>query len=215
MKMDCLICGNNTQTFIDEKSNIVYYQCDRCESVFKSPECFIPINDQKERYDLHDNDPEHEGYQAYFKRFLDFVLPHVGTPSNALDFGCGRTSLLSTMLTKEGIACDYYDPIYHPGNLNDSKKYQLIVSTEVFEHLHDPKAVFKTLLERVEEGGYLALQTQFHPNDTEAFKGWYYRLDPTHIVFFTPRTFRTLCEITGCEYIVDNAKNMVVIRKKP
>ena len=66
--------------------------------------------------------------------------------------------------------------------------------------------------ERLEEGGYLALQTQFHPNDVEAFKKWYYHQDPTHIVFFTAKTFKVLCEVYGCELIADNGKNMVVIK---
>ena len=211
--MDCLICGHDTKTFIDEKSTIVYYYCPHCQCISKSQEHFIPISEQKVRYDLHENDPEDEGYQAYFRRFLDFVLPRVESPKTALDFGCGRSSLLADMLGKEGIETDYYDPVYHPENLDDSKKYQLIVSTEVFEHLHDPKAIFSKLLEMLEEGGYLALQTQFHPNDIAAFEKWYYHLDPTHIVFFTPQTFKVLCEIYGCEWIDDNGKNMVIVKK--
>ncbi|MGC9350369.1 MAG: class I SAM-dependent methyltransferase [Sulfurovum sp.] len=212
--MDCIICGYDTKRFVDEKSAIAYYYCPHCQCISKSQEHFKPISEQKARYDLHENDPEDEGYQAYFRRFLDFVLPLVGSPETALDFGCGRSSLLADMLAKEGIETDYYDPVYHPKKLSDSKKYQMIVSTEVFEHLHDPKGIFFQLLEMLEEGGYLALQTQFHPNDSEAFKKWYYHLDPTHIVFFTPQTFSVLCEIYGCEFIGDNGKNMVVIRKQ-
>ena len=211
--MNCHICDKATHTFLHEKTNITYYHCEDCEYIFKSPECHQDFTAQKERYNLHENDENDEGYQAYFQRFLDFTLPLVGKPKTALDFGCGRSSLLSSLLEKEGMNCDYYDPIYHPDALNDSKKYELIVSTEVFEHLHQPREVFKHLLERLEEGGYLALQTQFHPNDAEAFKKWYYHQDPTHIVFFTAQTFRVLCEMHGCEFVGDNRKNMLVIRK--
>jgi len=163
---------------------------------------------------LHENDENDEGYKAYFQRFLDFTLPLVGKPGAALDFGCGVSSLLAKMLKENGVDCDYYDPIYHPHILDNSKKYELVVSTEVFEHLHQPKEVFKSLIDRLEEGGYLALQTQFHPNDTEAFKKWYYHQDPTHIVFFTAETFRVLCEKFGCEFVGDNRKNMVVMKKR-
>ncbi len=211
--MDCQICGHHTEAFNDEKNMIEYYYCPHCQYISKSTEHFKPIPEQKERYDLHENDPEDVGYQAYFQRFLDFVLPLVGTPKTALDFGCGRSSLLANMLRKKGIECDYYDPIYHPENLDNSKKYQIIVSTEVFEHLHDPKTTFQALLEQLEEGGYLAIQTQFHPNNIEEFKTWYYHLDPTHIVFFTPQTFKTLAEIFGCKFVGDNDKNIVVIKK--
>lgn len=211
--MDCHICGKPTESFIHEKTNITYYYCKSCEYLFKSPECYQDLSTQKERYNLHENDEEDAGYQAYFQRFLDFILPLLAKPETALDFGCGRSSLLASLLKKEGIECDYFDPIYHPNTLNDSNKYELIVSTEVFEHLHQPREVFESLLGRLEEGGYLALQTQFHPNDVEAFKKWYYHQDPTHIVFFTAQTFRVLCKEYGCEFVSDNGKNMVIIQK--
>ena len=216
--MNCHICDEKTSAFVDEKTDITYYHCKSCEYIFKSPEYYQDFDAQKERYNLHENSAEDEGYKAYFQRFLDFVLPYVfypenSCPENALDFGCGATSLLSAMLEEEGIKTDYYDPIYHPSTLSNSKKYELIVSTEVFEHLHQPREVFESLIERLEESGYLALQTQFHPNDVEAFKKWYYHQDPTHIVFFTAKTFRVLCEMSGCEFVSDNGKNMVVIKR--
>jgi 2-polyprenyl-3-methyl-5-hydroxy-6-metoxy-1,4-benzoquinol methylase len=212
--MNCHICDKPTLSFVHEKTNITYYHCKPCQYIFKSPECYQDFTAQKERYNLHENNEEDAGYQAYFQRFLDFTLPLVGKPGTALDFGCGASSLLAKMLADKGIKCDYYDPIYHPDTLKNNKKYELIVSTEVFEHLHQPKVVFESLLERLEEGGYLALQTQFHPNDTEAFKKWYYHQDPTHIVFFTAETFRVLCEKFGCEFVGDNRKNMVVMKKR-
>lgn len=211
--MDCHICNEKTFSFVDEKTNIIYYQCGNCEYIFKSPEYYQDFVAQKERYNLHQNDEEDTDYQAYFQRFLDFTLPLVGQPETALDFGCGASSLLAKMLEKEGIRCDHYDPIYHPDTLVDNRKYDFIVATEVFEHLHQPKEVFESLLERLEEGGYLALQTQFHPNDREKFKPWYYHQDPTHIVFFTVQTFKVLCEAYGCELVAENQKNILVIRK--
>ncbi|AKF24840.1 methyltransferase [Sulfurovum lithotrophicum] len=211
--MTCHICNKPAECFVDEKTKITYCHCKSCEYIFKSSECYQSIEEQKSRYDLHENDEDHPGYRAYFQRFLNFVLPLVGTPKTALDFGCGRSTLLASLLEEKGVHGDYYDPLYHPANLDNSKKYELIVSTEVFEHLHQPKEVFYSLLERLEDGGYLALQTQFHPNDETAFKKWYYHQDPTHIVFFRAKTFRVLAEMYGCEFVGDNGKNMVVIRK--
>lgn len=196
-----------------EKTGMTYYYCKSCEYLFKSPECYKSIETQKERYDLHENDENNVGYRAYFQRFLDFALPLVGSPKTALDFGCGKSKLLAAMLEENGVQCDVYDPLYHPNKANNSKKYELIVSTEVFEHLHQPKKVFEDLLNRLEEGGYLAIQTQFHPNKIESFKKWYYHQDPTHIVFFRPQTFKVLSQIYGCEFVGDNGKNMVVLRR--
>lgn len=211
--MNCHICDKETESFVHKKTGIIYYHCPECEYIFKSPECYQDFDTQKERYNLHTNNEEDEGYKAYFQRFLDFILPLVEKPRSALDFGCGKSALLASLLEKEGINCEYYDPIYHPDTLSDSKKYELIVSTEVFEHLHQPKDVFESLLGRLKKGGYLALQTQFHLNDTEEFKKWYYHQDPTHIVFFTAQTFKTLCEAYACQYVGDNGKNMIVLKK--
>ena len=212
--MHCHICNTPTDSFEDEKKKILYHHCSSCEYIFKDPQYYLDLSVQKSRYDLHDNDVNSIGYQAYFNRFLSFLLPWLETkPSCALDFGCGRTSLLAELLGNDGIACDAYDPIYHPHTLEKNKKYDLIVSTEVFEHLHSPKEVFSSLVDMLNSGGYLAIQTQFHSNDVEAFKKWYYHQDPTHIVFFRAKTFEVLAQEFGCEYIVSNGVNMVLLRK--
>ena len=213
MLVNCHICSQSTSKFVDKKTNITYYHCKSCEYIFKSPLGYQDFDAQKERYNLHENNDEDMHYQAYFQRFLDFTLPLVGTPKCALDFGCGRTSLLATLLEKQGVSCDYYDPIYHPYTLEQGKKYDLIVSTEVFEHLHQPKEVFADVVARLNECGYLAIQTQFHTNDLTQFKTWYYHRDTTHIVFFTSKTFEVLCRQYGCHIVEHNAKNMIVMQK--
>lgn len=192
---------------------MTYYHCEACEYIFKSPKCYQDFDNQKERYNLHENNEEDAGYRAYFQRFLDFTLPFVLNVKRALDFGCGETTLLASMLEQKGIKCDFYDPIYHPDTPNNSKKYELIVSVEVFEHLHDPKKIFKSLIDRLEEGGYLSIQTQFHLNNRVLFKKWYYHQDSTHIIFFTVKTFKVLCDMYGCKVIEDNGKNMLLIQK--
>jgi SAM-dependent methyltransferase len=193
---------------------MTYYHCKACEYIFKSPECYQDLERQKERYNLHENNENDTGYRAYFQRFLNFILPYVEKPQSALDFGCGRTSLLAKLLKEEGIDCDYYDPIYHPHTLEEKKKYNLIVSTEVFEHLHQPREVFKSLLKRLNVGGYLAIQTEFHSNEKASFEKWWYPQDPTHIVFFRAKTFKVLCEIYRCKFVEDNGKNMVLIKRR-
>jgi len=211
--VNCHICQQETIVFTHEKTSITYYHCKSCEYIFKSPENYQDFEAQKERYNLHENNDEDAGYIAYFQRFLDFTLPLVSRPRSALDFGCGRTSLLASLLDKEGIACDYYDPIYHTDTLVEGKKYDLIVSTEVFEHLHQPSRVFEDLLEKLHTGGYLAIQTEFHSNDIDSFQKWWYPQDSTHIVFFRAKTFEVLSKNFGCVLLAENGKNMVIIKK--
>ncbi|SFV91133.1 Methyltransferase-related protein [hydrothermal vent metagenome] len=211
--MQCHICNGETLMFTEIHNATVCYCCKACKYIFKDPSCYQPLDKQKERYDLHQNDENSDSYKAYFQRFVDFVLPFTNSPKRALDFGCGKSTLLADILKNIGISTDVYDPIYHPKNLSHSKKYDLIVSTEVFEHLHQPKEVFASLVARLNPGGFLAIQTAFHPEDTDAFKTWYYHRDPTHIVFFSPKTFKRLGQMYGCVYVADNGKNMVVLKR--
>ena len=192
---------------------MIYYSCHHCGLIFKSPEIYQDFDEQKKRYDLHENSEESEGYRAYFRRFLDFLLPRIGGTGQALDFGSGASSLLASMLEEEGFDCDRYDPVYYPDDSYKGCSYDLIVSVEVFEHLHHPDEVFGELLERVRPGGSLAIQTAFHPASEDRFLKWYYRQDPTHVLFFEPKTFRSLAERHACRYIEDNGKNMVLLGK--
>ena len=96
--MKCHICDRPVWSFIDEKTDITYYSCSECEYIFKASKNYRDLSDQKMRYDLHENDENDTGYQAYFQRFLDFVLPQILEVKTALDFGCGRSTLLAQML---------------------------------------------------------------------------------------------------------------------
>ena len=209
--MKCPICTSSTDAFSDGKHSVAYHVCPACRYTFKSPEHHQNLPTQKTRYDLHENDPDDPGYRAYFQRFLDYVLPMVPIGGRALDFGCGASDLLASMLTEAGYTTDRYDPIYHPDSAYASESYDLIVSTEVFEHLDDPLTTLRHLRDRLTPTGHLALQTQFLPDTCEAFLDWYYRLDPTHIGFFTPRTFGAMGELLGLQVVGDDGVNKVVM----
>ena len=209
--MKCPICTSKTASFVDVKPRMVYHACPKCDYIFKSPEHHPDLFGQKERYDLHENDPDDPGYRAYFQRFLDFILPQVPVGGRALDFGSGASDLLASMLTEAGYTADRYDPIYYPDSAYASQNYALIVSTEVFEHLDDPLTTLSYLRDRLASGGHLALQTQFLPETREAFLEWYYRLDPTHIGFFTPRTFAVMGERLRLQVAGEDGINKVVM----
>lgn len=212
--MKCTICSQESKLFEDTKSHIEYLECQSCRAISKSHENFVDFDEQKRRYDLHDNNEDDIGYQRYFQRFIDFTLPHIRGAKRALDFGCGATSLLSQMLESHGIECDIYDPIYHPNSSYIDGRYDLIVSVEVFEHLHDPKEVFGRLINLLNPDGYIAIQTAFCPSNRDEFLDWYYHLDPTHIIFFRVETFEYLAREFGVEIVYQNEKNMILFQKK-
>jgi len=213
--VQCLICGSDTEQFNDEQMDVETYHCGHCNVIFKDPASHEDLTVQKTRYDLHENNAEDEGYRRYFQKFLDFVLAQREIPSTALDLGCGRSTLLADMLTELGSDVDVHDPIYHPDTAYKNKTYDLITSVEVFEHLHDPMAVFQELISLLNPHGILAIRTEFSPIEREAYLKWYYRRDPTHIVFFSPRTFEVMCQKAGVTYLQDNGKNIVLVATSP
>ncbi len=212
--MNCLICDSICSSFEDAKEGIVYYECDSCTLIMKSKENLSSFVEQKKRYDLHQNSSDSIGYRDYFQRFIDFVLPLKHYPQNGLDFGCGKSTLLADMLTQNSIPTDFYDPIYHPNKIYKSNSYDLILSIEVFEHLHNPKEVFSILIEHLNIDGYIAIQTAFRPDTKEEFLKWYYRLDPTHVIFFSYKSLDILASKYGMRVIRDDRKQMVLMERE-
>jgi SAM-dependent methyltransferase len=132
----------------------------------------------------------------------------------ALDFGCGASRLLSIILGEHGIACDPYDPIYHPHTPYGQKRYDAIISIEVFEHLHDPIATLKQLTASLNPNGYLIIGTALLTQTHEEFLQWRYRVDPTHVVFYSLQSFESLASQFRLDIIAHNGKNLVILRVK-
>jgi hypothetical protein len=61
--------------------------------------------------------------------------------------------------------------------------------------------------------GIIALMTQFHPNDDVSFLQWYYKLDETHIGFFSPKTFEYIAQKLGLKILFIDGKDTVVFQK--
>ena len=49
--------------------------------------------------------------------------------------------------------------------------------------------------------------------DIRKFPGWYYHRDPTHVAFYTRRTFHWIAEWLDLE--VDSPRGRVVLLRKP
>jgi len=143
----------------------------------------------------------------------EFVKPLHVEISRALDFGCGEGEVLPIVLERNDIKCDRYDLFYFPQKIYEDKKYDLICSTEVFEHLQNPLTMFKKLLLHVEDNGYLLLMSAFHPDDNERFLKWWYIRDITHIGFFNLDTFKCIAKELNLRIVKHNDKNTIMFQK--
>jgi predicted TPR repeat methyltransferase len=196
----CKICKAAVRALNDNKSGKIYHVCDVCGFIFLDQRFILSPADEKRRYEFHQNTFDNPGYVAMFERFIaDVIMPHCGTAATALDFGCGTTPVLATLLNKHIADVDHYDPYFYPDQAFKKKKYDLITATEVIEHLQDPLATLKMLVALLNPGGALALMTKFHPCDDAKFLKWWYRVDDTHIAFYAKHTIEYLAQSIGLE----------------
>lgn len=148
-----------------------------------------------------------------FEGFLTFVDGFGPYGETVLDFGCGPSPVLAYLLQTPTNTVRYFDPYFFPDTAYTSHQYDLITSTEVFEHLANPHTVLAHLASLLAPKGHLALMTHFHYDDRERFAAWWYPKDPTHITFYTPHTFEILGQKTGLHVKGHNGKNVIVLKK--
>ena len=210
----CKICNSSTASMADSKTLKIYHKCFVCSYTFLDERFYIDQEREKKHYDKHHNSFESLGYVKMFEDLIEeFVTPQKQYIKTALDFGCGEGEVLPILLEKNKITCDRYDLFYFPQKVYEGKKYDLIVSTEVFEHLQNPLDVFSKLLLHVEKNGYLLLMSAFHPNDDEEFLKWWYIRDITHIGFFNLTTFEKIADDLNLKIIKHNFKNIILFQK--
>ncbi|MFP4016777.1 MAG: class I SAM-dependent methyltransferase [Halanaerobiales bacterium] len=192
-KKYCKICRGNNLDKIVAGGNL-YYFCNNCGLIFLDSKEVLPAEEEIKRYELHDNSHENLGYVKMFRKFIKKVIkPYKDDIETVLEFGCGPGPVLGDLLKEEGFDVDIYDPFFFPEKGFERKSYDLITSTEVFEHFLDPLKEIELLIAHMNEKGYLAIMTSFHPG-TDEFSDWFYIWDETHITFYNLNTFEWIAE---------------------
>lgn len=192
--MKCRLCNSTSLRKINRDEQLYYY-CNNCELIFIDSSEFPSRKEELERYKEHDNTHENEGYVNMFQRFIDSIVkPYQNVMGReVLEFGCGPGPVLADLLEEMGFKVDRYDPYFFPKKIYKEKQYDLITSTEVFEHLQRPYETIDKLVKHLKDKAYLAVMTSFHPG-IDNFKEWWYPWDPTHIVFYNNTTMKWIAD---------------------
>ncbi|MDA3947403.1 MAG: class I SAM-dependent methyltransferase [Helicobacteraceae bacterium] len=213
--MNCKICQEPAASFYDDYMKCQTYHCRACAFIFKDDEAIISTEKELKVYQQHNNTEENLGYVAMFQDFIDkTITPHKEHIMTALDFGSGPNPVLARILERDGFVTDHYDKFFSTEKAYENKRYDLITSTEVIEHISDVQSVMAFFAQHLNAGGYLALMTQFHADDEEAYLNWWYRRDPTHISFFRPHTFKILAQQHGMKCLYHDDTKLVLLQKE-
>lgn len=194
--MQCTLCGNIRNSLIYSEENTsknerYYYRCSECDLIFVPSCCHIEPEEEKKRYDQHENDSADERYRAFLNRVFKPMVMRLEPAGYGLDFGSGPGPTLNIMFEEAGHKMNIFD-IYYANNQHVfSEKYDFITATEVLEHLSKPGYELKRLWNCLKPGGYLGIMTKFS-SDNNHFSTWHYKNDDTHIAFYSKATFKWL-----------------------
>lgn len=142
--------------------------------------------------------------RADFQLILEYVKSEFQKGARILDYGCYTGDLLSRFGTEyETNGVEISDAaaeiagsritgrIWHSlDEIPPSERFDVIVASDVIEHMADPVVTFASLAERLNSNGRLVLTT----GDADSFlwrlfgANWWYCFYPEHVRFFSRRT---------------------------
>lgn len=207
----CPLCHDGS-ALVGEAHGREYWACSRCDLHFVPAEQHLPGEDERARYELHDNTMENKGYVRMFTRKIRVMRRHWQDVHSVLDYGCGPGPVLVELLRRIGYDAVGYDPYFAP-SIENEKRFDAVVSTETFEHFASPGQELTRITSLIRPGGYLAVMTQFRPDEPSITKWWYAR-EPTHVTFYSGATFRWIAEAYGFDVVHLDTKDFVVLRKR-
>lgn len=193
--MQCSLCGNKTIFFIEHKERS-FHKCNHCGCILLDAKHYLVFNDEKHRYDKHSDNIEDKGYQQFVSPIIDAVTANYIPTNKGLDYGCGKTAIIETLLQRKQYNIVGYDPIYFPDQELLTAHYNYITCCEVVEHFYNPKLEFDKLEKLLQPEGKLYLKTNLY-KDTIDFKGWWYKNDPTHVIFYTKKSMEFIKHTYG------------------
>ena len=207
----CLICNHETYVLEDKQFNIIYFRCRNCGFIHEDERFVVSSEKEKSIYELHNNSIDDKGYVKMFNDFIDTFIKFT-TGKEMLDFGSGPEAVFAELMKRRQFNVTIYDLFYYKDTSYLNKKYDLITSTEVFEHFINPLDEIKKISSLLKEGGILSIMTNF-PKDDEHFLDWWYRRDETHVAFYTEKSFEIIGKIYGLEVLYTNNKNYMIMKK--
>ena len=154
------------------------------------------------------DDPD---YQNFLLPLKQAVIPHLSPNSRGIDFGAGPGPALANMFADDGFEMSLYDLYFHNDRSVLSHSYDFVVTSETVEHFESPGLEFELINNLLKEGGVMGIMTSILYESINIEK-WYYRMDPTHIAFYSPETMEWIAKQYNWKLHIP-FKNICIFRK--
>jgi SAM-dependent methyltransferase len=217
--LSCKACGCGRTVFVNKDKRRPFYRCMMCDLVSVPEKYWLSVDDERARYDLHDNSISNDGYVKFLSAVADVAIKEYRHPRmRVLDFGCGKDAVLCRLLWDRGGDCCAYDPLYKislpkVGNSDNLYKFDMIILCEVIEHLRDLMGELRRICGLLREGGIIIIRTRLY-EDPSVFPNWWYAQDPTHINFFSAESLNKIAGMIGKRVDLTGYSDIFVLRPK-
>jgi len=192
----CPLCGSGGGLFHADARMGAYRRCARCGLVWLDPRRHPSREAERAHYTTHQNSPADPRYREFLGRLWAPLRERLAPGARGLDFGSGPGPTLHLMAQADGFPCTHYDPFFAPAAERLACRYDFITCSETAEHFHRPGREFARLRALLRPGGWLGVMTSPLPAPA-AFPRWHYRMDPTHVAFYSPRAFAWIAAAHG------------------
>ena len=183
VELECALCGSVSGLSFSFRERD-YYRCVSCCSLMVDPAFHLSFEEEKKRYDQHNNDVNDPGYRKFVRPIVDLVKLTCEPGAKGLDYGAGSGPVAALLLEQEGFKIELFDPFYWNNFKVLQSSYAFIICSEVIEHFRQPAAEFSLLRSLLRPGGSLFCMTEIIPEDRD-LRDWYYIKDPTHLFFYS------------------------------
>ena len=209
----CPLCNiSGAIFFVDHATSRGYVHCRECDIRFLRPSDRLSLAEEQAHYNHHNNNVDDARYQSFVSPVCDEVKKRISLGGEGLDFGSGSGPVVAKILRGIGYPVELYDPIFLPDRRALERSYDFVVTTEVAEHFFEPMVEFRRLFGLLKLGGSLIVMTLLVSDDT-GFENWHYRVDPTHVVFYSDRTFKWILNEIGFSRLEIVSPRVVVLTK--
>lgn len=211
MNTNCPLCESPETESFHKDSVRKYLRCLRCKLIFVPKEFHLQPDEERGRYDFHENSPDDPEYRAFLRRLIDPLLPHLQKGSSGLDFGSGPGPTLSLMMRQRGFEMEDYDPFYTEDSSVLERRYDFVACTETVEHFCDPRKSWELMLGLVSPGGVIGIMTEMFEEGMN-FSDWHYTRDDTHVAFYSKKTFEWIARRYGLDPNFHN-RSVIIFEK--